>query len=181
MGSRRFPRCSLSALRHQAKCSRLRCMHLGLTFFFSFPVLLRTIIKTKNQTEKQGDARKGTVCRQTFKHICPIFIWIVIYLTGKKKKKKNAASTEWSHVCAFSQCSISNERCVTSPLPLYIERDTAAIVSTQLHASHSSDKAADISIWTESLGIYIRAGQQEWRLHLAILMSHVGWTSVVEQ
>lgn len=35
-------------------------------------------------------------------------------------------------------------------LPLcYLYRDTANIVPTQLHASHSSDKAADRSIWAE--------------------------------
>lgn len=82
-GLRRFPRCSLPALRHQAERSGLRCVHLGLTF--SFPVLLRTVIKTKYQTEKQGDTRKGTVCWQMFKHICPIFITIVIYLTGARR------------------------------------------------------------------------------------------------
>lgn len=85
-GLQRFPRCSFLALRHQAKCSGLRCVPLGLTF--SLPVRLRTVIKTKNQTEKQGDTRKGAVCWQMFKHICPTFITIIIYLTGIKKKKE---------------------------------------------------------------------------------------------
>lgn len=42
---------------------------------------------------------------------------------------------------------------MSAPLPLcylhILKRDTAAIVSTHLHASHLSDKAADISVWAE--------------------------------
>lgn len=81
---------------------------------------------------------------------------------------------------SFSLGSTSKECSnVASPLPLCIERDTAAIVSTQSHAFHLSEEAADTSIWAErkrgSSGIFKgRAAHAKCNSEALSDYSHVG-------
>lgn len=112
------------------------------------------------------------------KRICPIFIVTIAQLNGKITGSAAASRVRSSRLSPWAppakECSN-----VASPLPLCIERDTAAIVSTQSHAFHLSEEAADTSISAErkrgSSGIFKgRAAHAKCNSEALSDYSHVG-------